>query len=301
MMRQNKIIKLVLLVTMILTAGIALLSVVKQGDTQQSFEVGKIAISNDNIEINYYEHGQKGPVLVFVHGWSCDATYWREQVNYFKEKYRIILLDLAGHGRSGSERENYTTEAFGQDVKTVVESIKADKVILIGHSMGALVSVEAALLMPDKVIGLVVVDDFQNVEYPLSEKQFEEMVTPFREDFKQAMRGFVGGMLRLDNLQVNEWIISDMSLADPEVAISAINETLGNYLRGDVAKLFDELYIPVIAVNADLWPTDIEANKRHIKDFELIELDGLDHFLMLKSPERFNPALEQAVKTILNR
>ncbi len=301
MMRQNKIIKLVLLVTMILTAGIALLSVVKQGDTQQSFEVGKIAISNDNIEINYYEYGQKGPVLVFVHGWSCDATYWREQVNYFKEKYRIILLDLAGHGRSGSERENYTTEAFGQDVKTVVESVKADKVILIGHSMGALVSAEAALLMPDKVIGLVAVDDFQNVEYPLSEKQFEEMVTPFREDFKQAMRGFVGGMLRLDNLQVNEWIISDMSLADPEVAISAINETLGNYLRGDAAKLFDELYIPVMAVNADLWPTDIEANKRHIKDFELIELDGLDHFLMLKSPERFNPALEQAVKTILNR
>ena len=94
-------------------------------------------------------------MLVFVHGWSCDATYWREQVNYFKEKYRIILLDLAGHGRSGSERENYTTEAFGQDVKTVVESVKADKVILIGHSMGALVSAEAALLMPDKVIGLV--------------------------------------------------------------------------------------------------------------------------------------------------
>lgn len=76
---------------------------------------------------------------------------------------------------------------------------------------------------------------------------------------------------------------------------------MGNYLRGDVAKLFDELYIPVMAVNADLWPTDIEANKRHIKDFELIELDGLGHFLMLKSPERFNPALEQAVKTILNR
>ena len=83
MMRQNKIIKLVLLVTMILTAGIALSSVVKQGDTQQSFEVGKIAISNDNIEINYYEYGQEGPLLVFVHGWSCDATYWRGQVTYF--------------------------------------------------------------------------------------------------------------------------------------------------------------------------------------------------------------------------
>ena len=92
-----------------------------------------------------------------------------------------------------------------------------------------------------------------------------------------------------------------MSLADPKVAISAMNESLGGYLTGDAAKLFDELDVPVVAVNADLWPTDVEANRRHIKDFELIELDGLDHFLMLKAPERFNPTLEQAVKMMLKK
>ncbi|MFA5260077.1 MAG: alpha/beta hydrolase, partial [Candidatus Omnitrophota bacterium] len=70
---------------------------------------------------------------------------------------------------------------------------------------------------------------------------------------------------------------------------------------GDVARLFDGLDVPVVAVNADLWPTDTQANRRHIRNFELIELDGLDHFLMLKAPERFNPALEQAVKMILKK
>jgi len=139
------------------------------------------------------------------------------------------------------------------------------------------------------------------VEYLLGEEQFKEMTTPFKEDFKQGIRGFVMGMLRSDNSPVNEWVISDMSLADPKVAISAMNGSLGGYLKGDVAKLFDELDVPVVAVNADLWPTDVEANRRHIKDFELIELDGLDHFLMLKAPERFNPALEQAVKMILKK
>jgi len=286
---------------MLLLGGLGLSPVLAQTDPQQNVETVKIAISADGTVINYYEHGQEDPTLVFVHGWSCDASYWREQVEYFKKQYHMVFIDLAGHGRSGSERENYTMEAFGHDVKAVVESIGAEKVILIGHSMGALVIAKAACLMPEKAIGLVAVDDLQNVEYPLGEEQLREMTTPFKEDFKQAMRDFVGGMLRLDNLQVNEWIISDMSLADPKVAISAINETLGNYLRGDVVKLFDQLHIPVMAINADLWPTDIEANKRHIKDFELIELNGLDHFLMLKSPERFNPALEQAVKTILNR
>ncbi len=286
---------------MFLILGIGLSPVLAQAGFYQDVETVKIATSVDGTAINYYEQGQDGPVIVFVHGWSCDASYWREQVEYFKVKYHMVLIDLAGHGRSGSERENYTMEAFGQDVKAVVESIGAEKVVLIGHSMGALVIAEAARLMPEKVIGLVAVDDLQNVEYPLGEEQFKEMTAPFKEDFKQGVRGFVTGMLRSDNSPVNEWVISDMSLADPKVALSAINGSLGGYLTGDVAKRFDGLDVPVVAVNADLWPTDVEANRRHIRNFELIELTGLDHFLMLKAPERFNPALEQAVKMILKK
>ncbi|MBF0252202.1 MAG: alpha/beta hydrolase [Candidatus Omnitrophica bacterium] len=299
-MKQHRIFSLSLSI-MLLLLGLGLSPVFAQAGTPQNVDTDKIATSADGTVINYYEHGQEGTVLVFVHGWSCDASYWREQVEYFKEKYHIILIDLAGHGRSGSGRENYTIEAFGQDVTAVVESVGANKVVLIGHSMGALVIAEAARLMPKKVIGLVAVDDLQNVEYPLGEEQFNEMTAPFKEDFKQGVRGFVMGMLRSDNLPVNEWVISDMSLADPKVALSTMNESLGGYLTGDVTKLFDELDVPVIAVNSDLWPTNIEANRRHIKDFQLIELDGLDHFLMLKAPERFNPALEQAIKMIIKK
>jgi pimeloyl-ACP methyl ester carboxylesterase len=298
-MRQKSVLKLFTIIFLIL--GIGLSSIFAQSDAQQNVEVIRTATSADGTAINYYEYRQERQVLVFVHGWSCDASYWRKQVEYFKDKYHMVLVDLAGHGRSGSERENYTMEAFGQDVKAVVESIGAEKVVLIGHSMGALVIAEAARLMPEKVIGLVAIDDLQNVEYPLGEEQFKEMTTPFKEDFKQGVRSFVTGMLRSDNSPVNEWVISDMSLAEPRVALSAINGSLGGYLTGDVAKLFDGLDVPVVAVNADLWPTDVEANRRHIRDFELIELDGLDHFLMLKAPERFNPALEQAVKMILKK
>ncbi|MFH0732882.1 MAG: alpha/beta hydrolase, partial [Candidatus Omnitrophota bacterium] len=186
-MRQKGVLKL--LTIMFLILGIGFSSVFAQSGAQQNVEVIRTATSADGTVINYYEHGQEGPVLVFVHGWSCDASYWREQVEYFKHKYHMVLIDLAGHGRSGSGRENYTMEAFGQDVKAVVESIGAEKVVLIGHSMGALVIADAARFMPEKVIGLVAVDDLQNVEYPLGEEQFKEMTAPFKEDFKQGVRG----------------------------------------------------------------------------------------------------------------
>ena len=158
--------------------------------SHQYVEAVKIATSADGTAINYYEYGQERPILIFVHGWSCDANYWREQVEYFKKKYHVVLIDLAGHGLSGSGRENYTMEAFGQDVKAVVESVGAEKVVLIGHSMGALVIAEAARLMPEKTIGLIAVDDLQNVEYSLGEEQFKEMTTPFKEDFKQGSKRF---------------------------------------------------------------------------------------------------------------
>lgn len=298
-MRRKRILTLLAIIFLIFGAGF--LSVCAQASFYQDVETVKIAKSADGTDIHYYEQGHEGLMLVFVHGWSCDASYWREQSDYFKDKYHMVLIDLAGHGRSGSERENYTMEAFGQDVKAVVESIDAQQVVLIGHSMGAQVIAQTARLMPEKVLGLIAVDDLQNVEYPLGEEQFKEMTSPFKEDFKQGVRDFVTGMLRSDNLPVNEWVISDMSLADPNVALSAMNESLSGYLTGDVAKLFDGLDVPVVAVNADLWPTDVEANKRHIKNFELIELIGLDHFLMLKAPDRFNPALEQAIEVILEK
>ena len=297
-MTQHRIYR-VLLSLIILLSGFGLLPVLAKEGYDLKAQTAQIAISADGTAVNYYEHGKEGAVLVFVHGWSCDASYWREQIGYFKEKYHMVLIDLAGHGRSGSERENYTMEAFGQDVLAVVENIRAEKVILIGHSMGALVIAYAARLMPEKVIGLIAVDDLQNVEYPLGEEQFKEMTTPFKEDFKQGVRGFVTGMLCSDKSKVNEWVINDMSLADPRVALNAMNGALGGYMTGDVSRLFDGLNVRVVAVNSNLSPTDIEANRRHIKDFELIVLAGLDHFMMLKAPERFNPALDQAVKLIL--
>jgi len=297
-MKQHRIHR-ILLSIIILLGGFGQLPVLAKERSDLKAQTVKIATSADGTAINYYEHGKERVVLIFVHGWSCDASYWREQVEYFKGKYHVVLIDLAGHGRSGSERENYTMEAFGQDVFAVVKSVGAEKVILIGHSMGALVIAHAARLMPEKVIGLVAVDDLQNVEYPLGEEQFKEMTTPLKEDFKQGVRGFVTGMLRSDKSKVNEWVINDMSSADPRIALNAMNGSLSGYMTGDVSRLFDELDVRVVAVNSDLWPTDVVANRRHIKDFKLIVLAGLDHFMMLKAPERFNPALEQAVKLIL--
>jgi hypothetical protein len=76
------------------------------GMVQAQEEWPHVVVSRDGNSISYEAYGTGEPTLVFVHGWSCDARYWRAQLSYFSKKHRVVVLDLAGHGHSGSHVRN---------------------------------------------------------------------------------------------------------------------------------------------------------------------------------------------------
>lgn len=259
----------------------------------------RITFSKDGTPISYEVCGSGEPTLVFVHGWSCDARYWRAQVPHFSKKYRVVALDLAGHGHSGATRSKYTMHAFGEDVRAVTEAQGGSRVVLIGHSMGGSVIAEAARLMPDRVVGLIGVDTLENIEYSMTVKELEEMTAPLKKNFRAGLRQLVDQMFspRTD-VKLREWIISDMSAASPAVALSAMDEMISQYITGEAADIFDKIRIPVVTVNGDLRPVNYEANRRHMFSFDAIVLKEADHFLMMNRPEEFNQALEQAINKL---
>jgi pimeloyl-ACP methyl ester carboxylesterase len=272
------------------------------GSTAAVAQWPHIVSSKDGTQISYEVFGAEEPTLVFVHGWSCDARYWRAQVPVFSKRYRVVVLDLAGHGHSGMSRTKYSMNSFGEDVRAVTESTGSHSVILIGHSMGGSVIAEAARLMPDRVIGLIGIDTLENVEYALTSKELEKMVAPLEENFRDGCGHFVDEMIAPDaDRQLREWILSDMSAAPPSVAISAMNEMMDQYMTGEAAKIFEQIRIPVVTVNGDLWPINYEANRRHMFSYDAMVLKGADHFLMMDRPEDFNRALEKAIYMILNK
>jgi pimeloyl-ACP methyl ester carboxylesterase len=258
--------------------------------------------SKDGTPISYEIHGAGEPALVFVHGWSCDARYWRAQLPYFAKNHRVVMLDLAGHGHSGAKRSEYTMKAFGEDVQAVTEATVSRSVILIGHSMGGSVIAEAARLMPNRVIGLIGIDTLENIEYPMTREELKNMIAPLEKDFQTGSRQFVKQMISPQtDPQLREWIVSDISTAPRAVALSAMKEMMSQYITGEAAKIFDEIRIPVITVNGDMWPINYEANRRHMFSFDAIVLKEADHFLMMDRPEEFNHALEKAIHTILGK
>lgn len=282
----------------ILTISILILCLVFGTGPAQA-DLPHIVTSKDGNLISYETYGSGEPTLVFVHGWSCDARYWRAQVPYFSKKNRVVTLDLAGHGHSGATRSQYSMKAFGEDVRAVTEATGSRSVILIGHSMGGSVIAEAARLMPNKVLGLIGVDTLENIEYPMTREELNQMIAPLEKDFQTGSRQFVKEMIlpRTDPL-IREWILSDISAASPDVALSAMKEMMSQYITGEAAKIFDEIRVPVITVKGDLWPVNYEANRRHMFSFDAIVLKDTDHFLMLDRPVEFNKAMENAINKI---
>jgi pimeloyl-ACP methyl ester carboxylesterase len=257
--------------------------------------------SRDGTPISFEIYGTGEPTLVFVHGWSCDARYWRAQLPYFTKNHRVVMLDLAGHGHSGMTRSQYTMRAFGEDVRAVTEVTGSRRVILIGHSMGGSVIAEAARIMPSRVIGLIGIDTLENIEYLMTREELKRMIAPLEKNFRTGSRQFVDEMISpKTNPQLREWILSDMSAAPPAVALSAMSNMMSQYITGEAAKIFDEIRVPVITVNGDMWPVNYEANRRHMLSFDAIVLKGADHFLMLNRTEQFNRALKKAISEILD-
>jgi pimeloyl-ACP methyl ester carboxylesterase len=276
--------------------------ILASGTIHAQTEWPRVVLSKDGTPISYETFGAGEPTLIFIHGWSCDARYWHSQVPYFSKKHRVIILDLAGHGHSGTARTKYTMASFGEDVRAVAEAAGVRSAILIGHSMGGSVIAEAARLMPDRVIGLIGVDTLDNIEYPMTREELTNMIAPLGKDFRTGSRQFVGQMiLPQTDPQLREWILSDISSAPPVVALSAMREMMTQYVTGEAAKIFEQIRIPVITVNGDLWPINYEANRRHMFSYDAIVLTKADHFLMMDRPEEFNRALEKAIHMLLKK
>lgn len=258
-----------------------------------------VAISIDSERISYSVYGKGEVSLIFIHGWSCDSRYWHNQVSAFSKNYKVITIDLAGHGNSSSNRHEYSMRSFAQDIKAVIEKDNIRQAILIGHSMGGGVIAEAARLMPEKVVSIIGIDTLQNVAEKIPQKVLDEMIKPFEVTFQSAMQDFVWPMFpEGSDIELVRWIKEDMSSAPKEVALSAFRNYLGQYVDGEAMEVFKDIAVPVLSINAKLWPTNPDANRKHILTYELFYIEDTGHFPMLEKPKEFNSILTKALEYI---
>jgi pimeloyl-ACP methyl ester carboxylesterase len=289
-MKKNRLI--------IVTAFLAVMLVSICTDIEAS--AVRTVASKDGVPIAFQVHVQgKGDIaLVFIHGWCCDRSYWEKQIPYFAAKYQVVTIDLAGHGDSGTNRNAWTMKAFGEDVTAVVKKLGLKKVILIGHSMGGAVIVEAARLMPQQVIGLVGVDIFHNVELKYSPEQIKMILAPVRADFVKDTQNVVRNFMFTPNSdpQLVKKIADDMSSAPAQIGLATFEE----YLKHDLLTTLKAVQAPTHCINSNRFlRTNIEAGRRHFHSFNVKLMANIGHFIMIEDPETFNHLLDETVRELI--
>ncbi len=278
---------------MILCAVLALCAFIAAPATAAK---AKKANSFDGVPIAYDVAGKGSPALVFIHCWSCDMGFWKDQVPYFSQKYTVVTLDLAGHGQSGTARKDYTIQSFAEDVAAVVREAGLKKAILVGHSMGGPVALEAAKLMPDRVIGVIGIDTYQNLEQKRAPIQMTAFLASLKKDFKGTVTPFVSSMFpKTADTTLVKSVAAKMASGNPEVGYSAMTNMM-TYEAGPTASA---LKVPIRAVNSDLFPTNVEADQKIAPSFKVTIIPGTGHFLFLENPQKFNEALDQTIQGIV--
>jgi pimeloyl-ACP methyl ester carboxylesterase len=249
--------------------------------------------SKDGVAIRYESTGKAEPAVVLVHCWSCDRHLWDGVVPRLAKERRVVTIDLAGHGASGRDRKEWTIAAFGEDVRAVVDALGLRRVVLVGHSMGGPVTLEAARLMPGRVVGLVPVDTGLNVEQTSSPEEVAGIMAAFERDYRGTADQFTRKYMftpKSDPALIDRVAARNVA-APPEIAISCLRAALSY----DARPTLKEVRVPAHAVNADLYPTDVEANRRHFASYDVTLMKGVGHYLMLEDPARFSEILAAAI------
>ena len=258
--------------------------------TRAESPAGRARIANlDGIRIHYTDYGKGEFALVFVHGWNCDETVWKEQASALAQRTRVITVDLPGHGESDKPQIDYTMALHARSLDAVLQDAGASAAVLVGHSNGTPVIRQFYRLYPAKVRALVIVDGALR---PFGDAaMMEKFIAPLRgRDYEATAGRFIAGMTApIKRASEGAEVKTMMLRAPPFVAVSEMEG-----LRDPALWEPTRIEVPVLMILAKqpAWTAEYEQFVRAlIPQVDYQTWDGVSHFVMMDKPREFNAAL----------
>jgi pimeloyl-ACP methyl ester carboxylesterase len=256
-------------------------------------------VAYDGAKVHYESYGKGKEAVVFIHGWTCDLTFWRAQAPVY-QKRRSLLIDLPGHGQSGKPDVPYTQERFARAIDAVMRDAGVDRAVLVGHSMGGPVALTFLRLFPGKAKALVLVDAYipQAPKDDAARVQMKTQTDAFAQkwrqpNYKETAAATIESMFSDKTTPAMREEIRARMLAAPQYVMASAFQGM---FAMEPPKAGETYGLPVMAIVAqapggasrDGQFRSVFPNLRRYEGWE-----GSGHFLMMESPERFNKALEE--------
>lgn len=245
-------------------------------------------VEHSGVGLYYNESGVGSPPMVFVHGWTCDHSYFAPQIDHFRAGHRVVGVDLRGHGASDAPADGYSMPSLADDVAFVCGELGIEGAVVVGHSMGAIISTELAASHPEVVSALVLVD-------PATIGAPNDAVRAFADamegpDGAEVRRSFVAARLfsPTDDPEVKERVLTEMLRVDGRVA-AACMRGLGEW---DGLAAMGRLRVPVLVIHADRPMNEPDALAALCPTVVNVHTPDFGHFNQLLAPEEVNRLIE---------
>jgi pimeloyl-ACP methyl ester carboxylesterase len=252
----------------------------------------------DGVRVHYESYGEGREAVVFIHGWTCDLTFWRAQAPVYT-KHRSLLIDLPGHGQSDMPWVSYPMEYFARSIEAVMRDAGVDRITLVGHSLGGPIAYTFLRMYPNKAKAVVLVDAIVSVP-----QGGAAVLKAQKETYTRRVKNLSGPQGDKNFGQQVEAMFSDLTAPDlreqirlkmfatPEhVRVAAVTSAskLAPPAPGETFKL------PALAIQTAPNATEARAAamRKIFPQLRVVKWDGYGHFLMMEDPERFNQELEE--------
>jgi len=255
----------------------------------------KACTAPDGVRLVYSAAGAGEPALVFIHGGFANRGFWESELKAFGPRHRVLAPDLPAHGESGADRVKWGLPEFGADVRAVIEAEGVESVVLFGNSLGGPVAIEAALLLPGKVLGVVGVDTFHRLAL-ITPQDAQSRAEAFRADYAGTISKMVKALFHGDT---DAALMADaerrMGGTPPEAAWRMFLSLAGY----DMAESVRRLGAPLRAINGDLFPTDVVSVREVKPDFDAVVMKHMGHYPMLERPAEFDRLAAEMVAALV--
>lgn len=267
--------------------------------------------AEDGAKIYYEDHGEGHPLLL-VHGWMCSSKFWQKNVPDLAKAFRVVAVDLRGHGNSSKTLTGHTVRQYARDVREVIEHLGLHDIVLVGWSLGGPVALsyyeqygrDARL----KALGLLDSAPFPFSSagwnsHALKNYNFDGMNATFAAltaNPRKFAIAFTTKMFKQKPSDADmDWVVAEL-MKTPTWIAEAVYST---FLMSDYAKSLPTIKVPVIvfAANSGVFHNGIAMGKAiaaQVPQGTFIPFEDAGHILFYEQPQKFNAAITDFVKAL---
>lgn len=220
-----------------------------------------------NTKIAYTDQG-KSTAIVLLHGFLENSTMWKYLAPVLEKKYRVVCIDLLGHGQSDSLGYVHKMEDMADAVHQVLHDLKIRKAVFVGHSMGGYVSLAFAELYPEMMKGLVLMNSTSRADSEERILNRTRAIKAVKQNYVAAVRMSIANLFSEENRELLideiEWVKNE-ALQTPLQGIIAAQE--GMKLRNDREVILHFAPYPILLILGKKDPVlSYEENKEQIEN-----------------------------------